>query len=95
MKIVFAPEAVEDLAAAIEYLSERDARAAVATDRQRLPVIDRLAAREFEGPELELRRTGERVGSWPAPPFRIHDRREGDDLILLRIYHSSRQPITR
>ena len=95
MKIVLAPEAVDDLAAAIEYLSERDPRAATTTADNVFHVIDRLATKEFEGPELELRRTGERVRSWPARPFRIHYRREGDSLVVLRIYRSSRRPITR
>jgi plasmid stabilization system protein ParE len=95
VKIVLAPEAVEDLAASIEYLNKRDPRAATATADNVFHVIDRLAASEFEGPELELRLIGERVRSWPARPFRIHYRREGDRLVVLRIYHSSRRPLTR
>ena len=58
-------------------------------------VIDRLAAGEFEGPECELRRTREHVRSWPARPYRIYYRRDGDKLVVLRIYHSARRPITR
>ena len=95
MKIVFAPEAVEDLTAAIDYLGQRDPRAAASTADGVFGVIDRLAAREFEGPECELRRTRERVRSWPARPFRIYYRREGESFVVLRIYHSSRRPIAR
>ena len=95
MKLVFAPEAVDDLAAAIEYLNQRDPRAAAAMADGVFRLIDRLAAREFEGPECELRRTRERARSWPARPFRIYYRREGDSLIVLRIYHSSRRPMSR
>ncbi|HXT96157.1 MAG TPA: type II toxin-antitoxin system RelE/ParE family toxin [Polyangia bacterium] len=95
MKIVFAPESVEDLAAAAEYVQGRDPQVAVAMADNVFRVIDRLAAGEFEGPELELRRSGEKVRSWPSRPFRIHYRREGENLIVLRIYHSSRRPITR
>ena len=95
MKVVLAPEAVDDLAAAIEYLNQRSPQAATTMADSVFRVIDRLAAHEFEGPECELRRTRERVRSWPARPFRIYYQREGDSLIVLRIYHSSRRPITR
>ena len=95
MKIVFAPESVEDLVAAIEYVQQRDPQAAVAMSGNVFHVIDRLAAGEFEGPELELRCSGEKLRSWPARPFRIHYRCDGESLIVLRIYHSSRRPITR
>ena len=71
MKIALAPEAVDDLAAAIEYLNQRDPRAAMTMADCIFRVIDRLAAREFDGPECELRRTRERARSWPARPFRI------------------------
>jgi plasmid stabilization system protein ParE len=93
VKIVLAPEAVEDLAAGIDYVRERDPRGAVAMADNVFRVIDSLAAREFEGPELTLRRSSEKVRSWPARPFRIHYRRDTETLIVLRIYHSSRRPI--
>jgi plasmid stabilization system protein ParE len=56
-------------------------------------VITSLAEGEFDGPEQELRRTGERVRSWPVPPFRIYYRREPDEFVVLRVYHSARRPI--
>jgi hypothetical protein len=46
VKIVFAPEAVDDLAAAIEYLNQRDPLAAAAIADGVFRLIDRLAARE-------------------------------------------------
>ena len=95
MKIELAPEAVADLAALLEYLHQRNPHAAVTTADGIFAVIDRLAAGEFEGPERELRRTRERVRSWPSRPYRIYYRRNGDTLIVLRIYHSARRPITR
>jgi plasmid stabilization system protein ParE len=49
VSVAFAPEAVEDLAAAVEYLRERNPRAAEATADAVFAVIDKLAAREFEG----------------------------------------------
>jgi plasmid stabilization system protein ParE len=95
VKIVLAPEAVEDLTAAIEYLHQRDPQAAAAMADGVFRAIDRLAGREFEGPECELRRNRERVRTWPARPFRIYYRRDGDSFVVLRIYHSSRRPIAR
>lgn len=95
MKVELAPEAVADLAALVEYLHQRNSQAAATTADGIFSVIDQLAAREFEGPECELRRTRERVRSWPVRPYRIYYRREGDTLVVLRVYHSARRPIAR
>ncbi|HEX3903714.1 MAG TPA: type II toxin-antitoxin system RelE/ParE family toxin [Polyangia bacterium] len=95
MKIAFAPEAVEDLAAVLEYLVERNPRAAAATADAVFAVMDRLAAGEFEGPERELGSTGERVRSWPVRPYRIFYSRESETLTILRVHHSARRPISR
>lgn len=95
MKIALAPEAVDDLAAGIEYLQERNPRAAAETAQAIFIAIDRLAAGEFEGPQSTLRTTGERVHSWPFRPYRIFYVRESDTLVVLRIYHSARRPIAR
>lgn len=64
MKVELASEAVADLAALVEYLHQRHSQAAATTADGIFSVIDQLAAREFEGPECELRRTRERVRSW-------------------------------
>ncbi len=95
MKIAFAPEAVEDLAAVVEYLQERNPQAAAATADAVFGVIDRLAAGEFDGPERELRTRGERVRSWPVRPYRIYYRHDRETLTVLRIHHSARRPISR
>jgi plasmid stabilization system protein ParE len=95
VKIALAPEAVDDLVAAVEYLSERNPRAAATTAAAIFEAIDRLAAREFEGPERELRSTRERVRSWPVRPYRIYYQWDDDTLVVLRIHHSSRRPIAR
>ena len=95
MRIEFAPEAVDDLAGAIEYLQERNPGAAVVTAGLVFDAIDKLAAGEFEGPERRLRRTGERVRSWPVPPYRIYYRREPDVFLVLRVHHGRRNPISR
>jgi len=95
VKITLAPEAVDDLAAGIEYLQERNPQAAVEVAQSIFRAIDQLAAGEFEGPECTLRTTGERVHSWPARPYRIFYVRESGTLVVLRIYHSARRPIAR
>jgi plasmid stabilization system protein ParE len=52
VKVVLAPDAADDLAAVIEYLNQRNPWAATATADSIFRVIDRLAAREFEGPRV-------------------------------------------
>lgn len=95
MKVQLAPEAVDDLTAAIEYLNEKSPRAAVAMANAVFEAIEKLAGKEFEGPERELRSTGERVRSWPVRPYRIYYRREAEVFVVLRIHHAARRPITR
>lgn len=95
MRIAFAPEAVDDLAAAVEYLMERNPQAAAKTAAAVLTAIDKLAEQRFDGPESTLRTTGERVRSWPVRPYRIYYRRDGETLVVLRVYHSARRPISR
>ena len=51
VRIQLAPEAVDDLTAAIEYLHERNPRAAVAMSAAVFDAIEKLAASAFEGPE--------------------------------------------
>jgi plasmid stabilization system protein ParE len=58
-------------------------------------VITSLAQGEFDGPECELRRTGERVRSWPVRPYRVYYRREADTFVVLRLHHAARRPIAR
>jgi len=83
VKIALAPEAVEDLAAVVEYLVERNPQAATATADAVFSVIDKLASGEFDGPERELRSTGERVRSWPVRPYRIFYRRMHDGIMCV------------
>lgn len=94
MKIRFAPQAEADLRDTLQYIGERNPRAAKKLGERVLAVIEMLAARELDGQEQRLT-TGEVVHSWPVPPFRIYYRREGDELQVLRIYHHARRPITR
>jgi plasmid stabilization system protein ParE len=94
MKIEIAPEAVEDLDAAVEYLSERAPRAAVELVDRVFAMIERLSSMEIDGPRQTLR-SGEEVRSWPVPPLRIYYQRQEGRFLVLRVYHQSRRPITR
>lgn len=90
MTVLFAPEAEADFAALIGYLAERNPSAAAKLGQRIFEVIDRLAAEEYQGPETALA-NGERVNSWPVPPFRIYYQRTPTGLWILRIYHQARR----
>lgn len=94
MVILFAPEAEEDFAAVVGYLAEKHPAAAAALGRKIFAVIDRLAARDFDGPETTLT-TGDVVQSWAVPPVRLYYQRHADTLWIVRIYHQARPPIAR
>ena len=94
MSVVFAPEAEADLRELLEYVADRNPRAAVELEERIFEIIERLAARELEGPEQRLR-TGQTVKSWPVPPVRIYYQRTLDVLEIVRVYHQSRRPIVR
>ena len=95
MTIIWSPQAVDDVAAAVDYLVERhaDDAARKLIDRV-MTLVERLAAEPIEGPEHVLR-TGERVRGWPSPPFRVYYQRAGDTLIVLRVYDQRQRPITK
>ena len=94
MKIEYTLEARNDLEDTFERIVVDNPLAAARLEERLLSLIERLAAREFEGPEIELT-TGERVRSWPVPPLRVYYRREPERLLVLRVYHQARQPITK
>lgn len=92
MKIIFAPEALEDLEAAVGYIAENDAEAAGRLGARVFATIEKLAAGAFDGPEQTLQ-TGQRVRSWPVRPLRIYYVREEGAFVVLRVYHGRRRPI--
>lgn len=94
MTIVWAPEAVQDLAATVEFIALRNPTAAVALAGRVFDLIDHLAAGEFDGPEQQLR-SGERVRSWAVPPLRVYYQRQPDEFRVVRVYHQARRPITK
>lgn len=94
MKVTYTEEAVADIVEAITYLNERNHTAAAKLDADIARCIERLANREFEGPVSRLR-SGAAVRSWAIPPFRIYYQRLVDELLIVRVYHQARRPITR
>ena len=94
MKVTYTEEAVADIVEAITYLNERSPTAAANLDADIARCIERLADREFEGPVSRLR-SGTVVRSWGVPPFRIYYQRHPDELLIVRVYHQTRRPITR
>ncbi len=94
MKVTYTEEAVADIVDAIAYLNERNPTAAAKLDREIAHCVERLADREFEGPLSRLR-SGAVVRSWGVPPFRIYYQRHPDELLIVRVYHQARRPITR
>ena len=94
MKVTYTEEAIADIVEAITYLNERNPTAAANLDAEIARCIERLAAQEFEGPVARLR-SGALVRSWGVPPFRIYYHRQPAELLIVRVYHQTRRPITR
>jgi plasmid stabilization system protein ParE len=94
LNVTYTEEAVADIVQAITYLNERSPTAAANLDAKIAHCIERLADWEFEGPISRLR-SGGVVRSWAVRPFRIYYQRHPDELVIVRVYHQSRRPITR
>ena len=94
MKTTYTEEAIADIVEAITYLHERNPNAAVNLDAELAHCVERLVAREFDGPVSRLR-SGAPVRSWAVPPFRVYYQRHVDELLIVRAYHQSRRPIGR
>ena len=94
MKVTYTEEAIADIVEAITYLHERNPTAATNLDEEITHCVERLAAREFDGPVSRLR-SGAVVRSWSVPPFRVYYQRHPDQILILRVYHQRRRPITR
>lgn len=94
MKVTYTEEAVADVIEAIAFLMDRNPAAAAELDAEIARCIERLAARDFDGPVSRLK-SGAVVRSWGVPPFRIYYQRHDDELLIVRVYHQARRPITR
>jgi plasmid stabilization system protein ParE len=94
LKVIYSPQAIDDLQTYIRYVAARNPNAAAQVAQRILAVVDQLATGTFDGPEHQLR-SGELVRSWPAYPLRIYYRRTGDAVSIVRIYHQARRPIVK
>jgi plasmid stabilization system protein ParE len=94
LKTTYTENAIADIIEAITYLNERNPTAAANLDAEIARCIERLAAQEFEGPVSRLQ-SGGLVRSWAVPPFRIYYQRHPAELLIVRVYHQTRRPITR
>ena len=94
MNVNYTEEAIADIVEAISYLNQRNPTAASNLDAEITQCIERLAAQEFDGPVSRLR-SGAVVRSWAVPPFRIYYQRHPAELLIIRVYHQTRRPITR
>jgi plasmid stabilization system protein ParE len=94
VKVNYTEEAIADIVEAISYLNQRNPTAAANLDAEIAQCIERLAGQEFEGPVSRLR-SGALVRSWAVQPFRIYYQRQSGELLIVRVYHQTRRPITR
>jgi plasmid stabilization system protein ParE len=91
-EIIWSPEALDDIEAAVDYLMLRSPPAAERLATSVVAIVERLATEPLDGPEHILT-GGERVRGWPFPPFRIYYQRSPQTLLVVRIYHQRREPI--
>ncbi len=80
-----------DLAEAEAFIANDNPRAAAAFRDRVRTLLERLAAREFEGPTTVI--TGIVVQSWALPPYRLYYLRVSEGLFVVRIYHQAREPL--
>ncbi len=94
MRVIFAPEAEQDLNSAVAFLADRGSAAAAQLVAGVRSLVEHLANADFEGSQQQLR-SGETVRSWPLPPYRLYYQRSSEALRIVRIYHQARRPIAR
>jgi plasmid stabilization system protein ParE len=92
--IVWAPEAIQDLVATVDFIALRNPTAAAALAERVFELVDHLAAGDFDGSEQQLT-SGEHVRSWAVPPLRVYYQRQPAGLHVVRVYHQARFPITK
>jgi plasmid stabilization system protein ParE len=94
VRIIWAEEASEDFEQAITFIAADNRLAATKLAMRVLDRVEKLATDPIVGPEFILQ-TGEVVRGWPVRPLRIYYQRDEKELRVVRVYHQSREPITR
>lgn len=95
MKIRYLRPAHRELDAQIDYLLERNPRAAAALDQAIIQALADLAAGRMDGSEHRLRASGRRVRRWYVEPVMLYYQRRPTELVVLRVRHHAQRPITR
>ena len=93
MTVRFSAEAIGDLEAIVRYIAARNPTAASKLADRVFDAIAHLEASEFEGP-LHRLASGEELRSWPVRPLRIFYKRVPDALLILRVRHQARRPLS-
>jgi plasmid stabilization system protein ParE len=91
VKVRWTSEARDDLRGIVDYIAERDPDAADALLDRILQGVEILADGRFDGPES--RPGGRPARSWLIAPYRLHYVRDGEFLIVMRLYDGRRQPL--
>jgi plasmid stabilization system protein ParE len=93
MTIQFSAEADEDLAALYDWLEQRSP---IAAEQHRVAIMSALAALDANELGSEATLSDERrVRRWPVRTLVIYDIRDGETVLVLRIYDARRVPIER
>ena len=92
MTVRWSPSAEADLQAAIDYLAHEDPAAAAHLMNGIREAVELLTDGRFEGPKAHL--AGKPVRSWLVRPFRLYYQRRDDVLLILRVYHERRKPLS-
>ncbi|HEX9753137.1 MAG TPA: type II toxin-antitoxin system RelE/ParE family toxin [Methyloceanibacter sp.] len=92
MRISYSPRAVADLAEIGGYLAERNSRAAAAVEQRIRIIIELVGQYPASGRVLE-ERPGVRAIPLGNYPYRIFYTVFGNELIILHIRHTAREPI--
>ncbi len=95
-RVSFARAARRDLDAQLDYLAERNPAASLALADAIGETLAMLAARDprLDGREVELD-TGERCRRIFVHPLTIYYQRAPGEVLIVRVYHHARQPLTR
>lgn len=94
MTIRYTTEAHRDLLDALEHIAQENPAGAGRLADRTLALLEQLDRGDFEGAEVRLT-SGERLRSWAIPPYRVYYLREPDGILVVRIYHQARRPITK
>ena len=92
MRIIYSPRAVSDLTEIGDYLSERNPCGAERVEQRIRAVVDLIADFPASGTTV-MSRPNVRAVPLGTYPYRVFYASLGDELIVLHIRHSAREPI--